>query len=219
MRAHIYGTVRIALAAITLAAAPAAHSQMYRWTDAQGSVTYSNQPPTDKAGITDLSVIPDIPNTVSTPEKRTGEAAGSEQQRPASAGKAAPPESPRTATRDALEEFNRSATTGSATGTDGPPTAAPAPRISISPTAPEAVRDPCLRSGNPKCYDRNPAAYVPYRGYSPSAASIGATGVSAGGTLAGGSPAPGPGKITAPKSSTYALPPGSEPIPATPTKR
>jgi hypothetical protein len=215
MRAHTYRTVRIALAVIALAAAPAAHSQMYRWTDAQGSVTYSNQPPTDEAGITDLSMIPDIPNTLSTPEKRTGEAAGSEQHRPASAGKAAPPDSPRTATRDALDEFNRSATTGSASGTDVQAAPAPTPRISISPTAPEAVRDPCLRSGDPKCYDRNRAAYVPYRGYSPSASSIGATGASAGGALAGGSPAPGPGKITAPKSSTYALPPGSEPIPAT----
>ena len=82
------------------------------------------------------------------------------------------------------------------------------PRIAISPNAPDAVRDPCLRSSDPKCYERNKAAYVPGRGYAPAA--VGATAsAGAGGTLAGGS-APAPAKIEAPKASAYALPPGNE---------
>jgi hypothetical protein len=31
----------------------------------------------------------------------------------------------------------------------------------------EAVRDPCLTSSDPKCYERNKDRYHPYLGYSP----------------------------------------------------
>jgi hypothetical protein len=84
---------------------------------------------------------------------------------------------------------------------------------------PEAVQDPCLRSSDPKCYEKQKNAYVPYRGYSPSTAQdiatdsaapvtpVGATsGAPAGGAVQGGSKA----KLTPPKASDYALPPGSE---------
>ena len=197
MRAHTLSPLRVAFAAMLVAAVPAAHSQMYRWIDAQGSVMYSNQLPSDTRAVKDLTVMLDAPGTVSSPDTRNR------------ATTAIAPSGPRRAAGESLEFANRGAMSETP--------AAPPPRISIAPTAPEAVRDPCLRSSDPKCYERNRDAYVPHRGYSPSAAraskemGVGATSsAGAGGTLGGGSP----GKIVPPSASVYALPPGSEPIPA-----
>ena len=172
--------LRAALIAALVAAAPLAHSQMYRWIDAQGAVTYSNQLPGDMSVVRDLTVVLDNPDKpVATRTEPQRGAAGT-----------VPP----------LTE---------------PPQAAP--RVVVSPKSPEAVRDPCLRSADPKCIERNKAAYVPGRGYTPGTA-VGATSsAAAGGTLAGGSLPPPPSKLTPPKSAVYALPPGSEP--ATDRKR
>jgi hypothetical protein len=223
MRNHAYRTKKwasafaaIAIGGATFAAAPAAHSQIYRWVDAEGSATYSNKPPTEPASAREVTVIPDIPGTISTPpEKRAPEAA-----RPSGAAAVQHAPAPRAGTPDVLDAFNRAATSADAppaSSQSASPSPSTSPHIVVAPGAPEAVRDPCLRSADPKCHERNRAAYVPYRGYSPSAAGavgVGATSASAGGTLAGGSPPPAPGKITPPKASTYALPPGSEPLPA-----
>jgi hypothetical protein len=172
------------LAAALLAAVPAAHSQMYRWTDAQGSVTYSNQLPSDMGIVKDLTVVLENPGGgIPDSGKPANNLPRVEQS-----------------TLPPLAE---------------PPQASP-PRIAVSPNAPEAVRDPCLRSADPKCIERNKAAYVPGRGYAGSAA-VGATpSAGAAGAIAGAYPAPT--KLTPPKSSVYALPPGSEPaapLPAT----
>ena len=158
-----------------LVAAPAANSQMYRWIDSHGAVTYSNKLPGDTSGVRDLTVVLETPGTMSAPEK-----SAADKRAPETASSSLPP----------LTE---------------PPQASP--RIAVSPNAPEAVRDPCLRSSDPKCIERNKAAYLPGRGYSPAA--VGATSsTAAGGTLAGGSPpATAP---TPPKASAYALPPGNE---------
>lgn len=92
----------------------------------------------------------------------------------------------------------------------------PRRRARVNPNLPEAVQDPCLRSSDPKCYDKNKNAYVPFRGYSPTAAEARESGVTApvgatpaaaaGGSVSGGTT----GQIKAPKASDYALPPGSE---------
>ena len=200
------------------AAAPYAQSQMYRWIDAQGAVTYSNQLPSDMSIVRDLTVVLDNPGTVTSRDPR------GEQQRQ---GAAPPPAVGATGgSRDALEAFSRPGASELPPLVAPPGTPDPAPRISISPNAPEAVRDPCLRSSDPKCYERNRDAYVPGHGYSPSAARAsketatgGTSGAAAIGAVAGGSPPPGPGKLTAPPSSTYALPPGSEPIPAVTSRK
>ena len=89
-------------------------------------------------------------------------------------------------------------------------------RARVNPNLPEAVQDPCLRSSDPKCYEKNKNAYVPFRGYSPSTAEaresgvfppVGATSATAaGGSVSGGATGP----IKAPKASDYAVPPGSD---------
>jgi hypothetical protein len=171
---------------------------MYRWVDDAGAVNYSNTPPPEHAR--DVTLIDDATNTISSTEKRTREILEIERQ------------SNPLATRDPASGATVEPPAVSVNG-DSP---TPAARAGVSPLQPEAVRDPCLRSSDPKCYERNRAAYVPYLGYSPSAAgqlsitgvgaTSGATGV---GTLAGGAPPPAP-KLTAPKASAYALPPGSD---------
>jgi hypothetical protein len=172
MTTPLHTTLQVALVA-ALAAAPAAHSQMYRWIDAHGSVTFSNQLPSDTRAVKDLTVV------LENADKRANDLARIDVQPGGAAGAAPQAEPPQSS-----------------------------PRIAVSPTAPEAVRDPCLRSSDPKCIERNKAAYVPGRGYSPAA--VGATSsTGAGGTLAGGSPTP-PARVEPPKASAYALPPGNE---------
>ena len=179
MSKPLHTVLRAALAA-AFAAAPAAHSQMYRWIDAHGSVVYSNQLPSSTSVVRDLTVV------LENPDKRASELPRIEVQQ-GSGSLPLPVEPPQSS-----------------------------PRIAISPNAPEAVRDPCLRSSDPKCYERNKAAYVPGRGYAPAA--VGATAsAGAGGTLSGGSPTP-PAKVEPPKASAYALPPGNE-LPAAATRK
>ena len=212
MRAHTLTPVCFALVALLSAPAYAAPSAMYRWLDEAGSVNYSNTPPPESAR--DVTLIDDATNVISSTEKRTREIL--EIERHANPAAARNPAS--------------SAAVEAPSVVIGGESAAPASRAGISPLQPEAVRDPCLRSSDPKCYERNRAAYVPYRGYSPSAAAgqtslvgIGATSsAGAGGMVAGGAP-PAPPKLTPPKASDYALPPGSDrgatPLPPLPASR
>jgi hypothetical protein len=209
MRAHAVNPVRAVLAAALLLGASSAYSEMYRWIDHNGSITYSNQLPTDRAGVRELTVVEDTTPKVSPSEQRTRDILEAERQGTPSATR----ELLAPGAAEMLQETSPRATREV--------DSAATPRITISPTHPEAVRDPCLRSADPKCYEKNRDAYVPYRGYSPSAVRAGreaqppiAVGASstaaAGGTIAGGAAAPPP-KLAPPKSSTYALPPGSAP--------
>lgn len=214
MRTHTHTAYAVAVAAVLSAATPAADAQMYRWIDEHGSVTYSNQPPGETAGIRELTLVDDGSSRMTPQEVRTREILEAE----------------RSGGARALREVIRSP--GAATvsvpeaGTRAPNPESPAPpRAAIARPRPEAVRDPCLRSSDPKCYERNREAYVPYLGYSPStlkaareaeAPGVGGTSSAAGGTLAGGA-APASSRIVPPKSSTYALPPGSA-APVTPRK-
>ena len=199
MQTHRVKPVCVALAAMLYVAAPAAYSEMYRWVDDQGTVTYSNQPPSEPSTATDVTIVDDGSAKSSAVEQRTKEIIDAERGSETARGLPMVPGASGTLPETAISG-------------DAPP----APRISIAPGAPEAVRDPCLMSADPKCPDKNRGYYVPYRGYSPSAAGaatgsivVGAsTSAAAGGSVAGGS-APRP-RLEAPKSSTYALPPGSD---------
>lgn len=193
MNARTLISLSVAFAAMLSTAPAAATSGMYRWVDAQGSVHYSNQPPPENAR--ELTLIDDATNTISSSEKRTREILQLERQG----------NPPRDSSANGVATIEIAPSQG-ATIDSG------AARSGVWAPQPEAVRDPCLRSSDPKCYERNRAAYVPYRGYTPGGASAVAVGASssagAGGTLAGGAPAPV--KLTPPPASAYALPPGSD---------
>jgi hypothetical protein len=204
-------------------ASPVAESQMYRWTDEHGSVNYSDEPPSERSGIRDLTLI-DIPRSrPGAPDVRSGpnpesEKLGTTETPPIAVTSPVPRSVP-------IPQLPVVADT--IADTPGAPHSSAAPQASSPvPTGPEAVRDPCLRSSDPKCHQRNRHAYVPGLGYSPSALKaareaegigLGATSGTAAGTLTGGTAAR-PSRLTAPSPSTYALPPGSV-LPVAPLKR
>ena len=207
MSTHLH-ILRAALAAALAASVPAAHAQMYRWVDPNGSVTFSNQLPSDTSTVKDLTVVLENANGTVPNDKRATEAPRASVAAPSPRS-----DEPRRPTvGEVIDNFDRG-TAGSVPPLAEPPRAAS--RIAPGTGLTEATRDPCLTSSDPKCIERNKAAYVPGRGYSPGAVAVGATSGAAGGSVGGG----GPPKLTAPKASAYALPPGSEPAPVTPHKR
>jgi hypothetical protein len=171
MRARTRNRIRTAIAVALVTAAPTAQSAMYRWVDQNGAITYSDQPPTNQSTVRQLTVI-DRPPRMTEHEKRTLEIVGAEREKPGSdsttltrepgpsAGATGGFESPRELTGREAHNPPRSP--------DGEPSAAS--RFSNRPIQAEAVRDPCLRSADPRCHEKNRADYVPYLGYSPSAA-------------------------------------------------
>lgn len=238
MDARSVRSLRIAIAALFLSAAPVAYAEMYKWIDAEGSVTYSNQPPPDRSNVRELTKIEDI-NTVPL-EKRPaapvavgGEIRSSESAAP-QAGYATPqPEVP-------------AAKAESVIATPAPPVAKPEPPIvnalppaTLLPQEPVtlmprdsgaakreaegppprviprsthtgAVQDPCLTSADPQCHQRNKDSYHPYMGYAPGIQSTGASsGAGAGGAVGGQIPAPRSAVIPPPRRGAQALPPGS----------
>jgi hypothetical protein len=195
-----------------MAAAPAADAVMYRWIDENGSLTYSDQMPMDPSKVRGLTVI-DTPAPPSQFErrarelieadKRSGESTALDRE-PQSSPRLEAGSEPDAGARDML---GRDADPQPRAGSVELPGS---PRASTHPRA-EAVRDPCLRSADPKCHEKNRNAYVPYLGYAPSAAraarsadvltGVGATtdvtGTGAIGAAVGAAPAP----VTTPRRS------------------
>jgi hypothetical protein len=199
------------LVATMLLASTTAQSVMYRWVDQNGSITYSDQPPSNPAAVRRLTVI-DGPASISRHEQRTLEIIGAEREKSggeSSALRADPQQatgamSTRGFETDPREVWGREP--------EIPPRAfdysepGTTPRYGVRPMQPEAVQDPCLRSADPKCHERNRNAYVPYLGYAPSAAraarfpestsGAGATSGIGGGGAVGASVGPAPAPAT-----------------------
>jgi hypothetical protein len=164
-----------AAAALALASATA-NAAVYKWTDTEGKVTYSNTPPPDSAKVSDVTKIDDI--TAVPADKRPSQ--------PAKLGESAPPKTESRFIMGTPEMLPReSRAVQGETGS--------VPRATRSPHV-GAASDPCLRSSDPKCYERNKDLYHPYLGYAPGAmppavpAAVGASsGAAAGGAVGGGS--------------------------------
>lgn len=210
MRSIIAFAVQLLAGAFLLAAAPYGHAHIYRWVDDSGNVTYSNSPPMDPSKVRELVTIQeDRPPTAA--ERRTREILeDAERERRAIGGTVSsmPMQTGtfESAGRDTQTDLSHADAEGMRRENDW----------GVRPwrARPEAVRDPCLRSSDPLCYQRNAAKYHPYLGYSPSrmdpaAGPFGATWASAGGTVGGtfGAPAVSPTKAT-PRRLT-GLPPGT----------
>jgi hypothetical protein len=198
MRARSINSIRTVVAVALIAAAAPAQSAMYRWIEQDGAVMYSDQLPLDSSKVRALTVM-HAPAPPSTYEKRSQELIDAERGRSsdsAAAGREVQP----------TPGIGRDTDVGTrglyghdpelqprTSGSTEPQGAA---RLSgLRPSQPEAARDPCLRSSDPRCHEKNRDAYVPYLGYSPSAraarspdllSGIGATsGVSASGAIGG----------------------------------
>jgi hypothetical protein len=181
----------VALAASFMCAAPAVHGAVYTWTDERGTRTYSNDLPDEPDKVRGFTVVEGI--------------------RPA------PPASAREAplverAKDSATSM-RETTPPRSASTRGPvkfgESFRPEPRGDNSAAAQEeaqtrelarihargrteTVRDPCLISSDPRCYERHKDRYHPYFGYAPSvtqptpSSAAGATSAtSAGGAVAG----------------------------------
>lgn len=117
---------------------------MYKWVDETGSVTYSNAPPADPAKAREVTTLEDISSDLGEREK-SSEAARSNPGANADASSPAAV----THTPEAVDS------------------AAP-PHVNARRLRAEAVQDPCLRSPDPQCHQRNQDKYDPYLGYAPS---------------------------------------------------
>ena len=175
MNKHSIFKKRVALLALFALAAPLAHADIYRWVEEDGNVTFSDTPPADKSKVYELSKIPTPPRATAAPQAaaRPGEKLDPLfANAPAASRDAAPASQPQIAV------------------TPGEPLRAEAPRVSYRGIV-GAAQDPCLRSADPRCYERNKESYHPRYGYMGGATAaaptaVGATGGSSGGGTVGG---------------------------------
>jgi len=216
MRPDATHILSIAIAALLIGSAPAAQAVMYRWIDAEGSVTYSNTPPTDPGQVRDLTKIEDM--SMVPADKRPKEAGATDKEKGSGGSAAAQPGAGKPAKSDLApsrtEPLPRNADVPvtlrdmqalpreSTVAKPEPSTLPREPRAvqRESESAPpvtrgvqaEAVRDPCLRSADPKCHERNKDRYHPYLGYAPgtmrpaAAPAVGASSGSGAGGAVGG---------------------------------
>ena len=174
MDKHRIFTKRVALLALFALAAPLAHADIYRWVEEDGNVTFSDTPPMDKTKVYELSKIPTPPRAPATPQAAARQG---EKLDPLFANTPAP-------SRDGASQPQIAVTPGE-------PFRAEAPRVSYRGIV-GAAQDPCLRSANPRCYERNKESYHPRYGYMGGGATaaaptaVGATGGSSGGGTVGG---------------------------------
>ena len=189
MEARNVKPVVAAVAAMFLCAAPAAYAAMFKWTDAAGTVTYSDQPPPDRAQVRHVA---QLDSGAGGSESNAGAlvrvADDPSLSRPDTWLKGATPPPP-------AERIPKVEPAPPATKVEADPFSREvdlANREADSARAPlrgarEAARDPCLRSSDPKCYERNKGRYHPYLGYAPEAGpAVGTTTAAvAGGTVGG----------------------------------
>lgn len=202
VHSHFDLVFRAAVAAAALSLAAPVQATLYKWMDQSGNVTYSNVPPPESAQARDLETIEENGTPTAT-EMRTRqilEEAARERRALGVPDRTAPPTMGRgrgstspepDLSRERYEWIPDSARLD---------TRVPIPdsaTLRYPPATPVTVRDPCLLSADPRCYELNAANYDPYLGYAPSRGAIvpgasGATGGGAGGTTGANSAVPGP---------------------------
>jgi hypothetical protein len=169
-----------------------AEATLYKWVDQNGIVTYSNMPPPAEAQVRELETLGDDrePTAVELRTRQILEEAARERS-----------SSPLPQPAAGSASVSRGTSTGyTDLDTSGAKyewvpqgarqsSASPLPdNVRYPPATPMAVRDPCLLSPDPRCYELNAANYDPYLGYAPvgattAPAAIGATrGVAGGAT-------------------------------------
>ena len=168
--------------------APASHAVMYKWTDETGSVTYSNAPPADPQKARDVTTIEDISPDLGKREQALEAARRSAGAKAASSSPVGVSATPAAGLHPAH---------GFTTDDARHPVAAAPPRVSTRRLRAEAARDPCLRSPDPQCHQRNRDKYDPYLGYAPSTlapSAVGAASAAGAGGAVGGRIVIAPGR-------------------------
>ncbi len=167
MRDYVF-SLNAACVAAMLCAPVAAHADMYKWTAEDGTVTYSNQLPTDRSTVKDFIKIEDIDTVPLDMRPEAPRATGSDKRGSEAAAAPPAPAPPVAITSTPVPVVAKPAA----------PAPETAPRASARAMHTEAVQDPCLRSSDPQCHEKNRDNYHPYLGYAPGAgraAPVGAT--------------------------------------------
>jgi hypothetical protein len=147
-----------ALFALFTLAAPHASADMYKWVSEDGSVTYSNILPQEPSKVRALTRIETPPSPAAAKREATAEDVD-----PLFVFVPPAPRPPQDVAR-----------------TDTPQ------RLIYRGAPVSAPRDPCLRSADPRCYERNKDRYHPFLGYTPDGAAVGTTSGASGGGAIGG---------------------------------
>jgi hypothetical protein len=135
--------LRAMLFAALLAVAPSTLGQIYKWTDENGVLVYSDKLPADLSRVTDFGVVDG--SRLSAAERRTIEILNQERHLltppPAQTGSTAEP--------IIVQELRPR-------------------RVTRWRGHTETVQDPCLISSDPRCHERHKHDYDPRLGYAPS---------------------------------------------------
>lgn len=130
-------TLAVAFFAGTMSSASA---QIYKWTNDDGTTTYSSEAPEDRASKPDLTIIVPPPARVEV-----------QPSAPPAANAASKSPEPQVSVAEPAAR----------------PEADAPRRPSVRSLLPQAVQDPCLRSSDPLCHQKHSAYYKPYVGYTP----------------------------------------------------
>ncbi len=205
----LHVVLRAAVAAAALSLAPSAESTLYKWTDQNGNVTYSNVLPPESAQVRDIETIDETRSPTAT-EARTRQILEEAARERRALGVPDPALAPPTTARGG-RAANLDSDLSGVRYEWVPDTARQGVRASLPdsatlrypPATPVTVRDPCLLSADPRCYELNAGNYDPYLGYAPAhgviaPAASGATGGEGEGTT-------GASTVPSPQSSSFPL--------------
>jgi hypothetical protein len=164
--------LRAALASALLSLALPAQAGLYRWVDQNGNVTYSNVPPPEGAQVRDVQTLDDgrTPTAAELRTRQILEQVARERRAnsvlEAPVGQTASSRNRGTSYVDLdpagakYEWVPQGAAHSAAPAFDSA-------QLRYPPATPVTVRDPCLLSADPRCYQINAANYDPYLGYAP----------------------------------------------------
>ena len=220
--------LRAALASAMLSLALPLQAGLYRWVDQNGNFTYSNMPPPPDAPVREVETIDDNRAPTAT-ELRTREIL-EEAARERRANRIPEPPTAQSAWGGGRSYIDLDASGAKYEWVPQDAVRVPGPTLDTStlrypPATPITVRDPCLLSADPRCYQMNAASYDPYLGYAPNRSETaptpaGATGDvgrgAVGGNVATAAAQPFPAHSVAAETASAAVVPATQaPSPAT----
>lgn len=195
VRSPIALVLHAAFAAVAVSFAAPTQAEFYKWLDQNGNVIYSNVLPPEGAQVREIETI-DEKRAPTATELRTRQILEDEARERRGTAMSEPPSTAGVAAQRGSAGYADSDPAGTryewipqdARAALNPQIPDPS-TLRYPPSTPVTVRDPCLVSPDPRCYQLNAANYDPYLGYAPNRESVvpmstGATGGS-GGSAAG----------------------------------
>jgi hypothetical protein len=176
--------LRAAFGAALLSLAVPAEATLYKWLDQKGNVTYSNLPPPESAEVRELETIEEnqVPTAVELRTRQIIEEMARERRGtglPGAPGTQSPANSRTAASSAEADAGVRYEWVPQAPQPAAGPPLLDTASLRYPPATPITVRDPCLLSPDPRCYQLNAGNYDPYLGYAPARPQVGGPSVGA----------------------------------------